>query len=362
MRDTVAESLQAVADAAQPVRNGFSGLVQGSQEASTASGESERAFRQMAASIEETGRKSMETKVALESTATATATASQSVSQLRAEYRQLMEAGNLQAAAEKLEEINKIQKALPESAQSAQQAAKAVDEAYTGLDKGKASLQGLKSEVDKTGKSTRDLKDAADKTKGSNDQVTRAVNDQRTALERLNAEREREIAAQEKANELKERELELYRKKWNIDKEGHSLNTAGERVGITILSRTAVLEMAKGQGLDDAAALRVVDQFEQQYDKPAGIFGGIQGGVNPNEVNRAIADAVLQQARDKVAQAQRAPLESPTNTSTVGAAARVIDLRINGSSLGNVRTDADGERAIERLLSELERSKNLSGI
>lgn len=362
MRDKATESLQAVTDAAQTTRNGFAGLVQGSQEAGTAGGESERAFRQMAASIEETGRKSMETKVALESTAASTATASQSVSQLRAEYRQLMEAGNLQAAAEKLEEINKIQKALPESAQSAQQAAKAVDEAYTGLDKGKASLQGLKSEVDKTGKSTRDLKDAADKTKGSNDQVTRAVNDQRTALERLNAEREREIAAQEKANELKERELELYRKKWNIDKEGHSLNTAGERVALTILSRTAVLEMAKGQGLDDAAALRVVDQFEQQYDKPAGIFGGIQGGVNPNEVNRAIADAVLQQARDKVAQAQRAPLESPTNTSTVGAAARVIDLRINGSSLGNVRTDADGERAIERLLSELERSKNLSGI
>lgn len=362
MRDKAAESLQAVADAAQTARNGFTGLVQGSQEASTASGESERAFRQMAASIEETGRKSMETKVALESTATATATASQSVSQLRAEYRQLMEAGNLQAAAEKLEEINKIQKALPESAQGAQQAAKAVDGAYAGLDKGKASLQGLKSEVDKTGKSTRDLKDAADKTKGSSDQVTRAVNDQRTALERLNAEREREIAAQEKANELKQRELELYRKKWNIDKEGHSLNTAGERVALTILSRTAVLEMAKGKGLDDAAALRVVDQFEQQYDKPAGIFGGIQGGVNPNEVNRAIADAVLQQARDKVAQAQRAPLESPANTSTVGATARVIDLRINGSSLGNVRTDADGERAIERLLSELERSKNLSGI
>lgn len=421
MRDKAAESLQAVADAAQTARNGFTGLVQGSQEASTASGESERAFRQMAASIEETGRKSMETKVALESTAASTATASQSVSQLRAEYQQLMAGGNLQAAAEKLQEIDRIQRALPDSAQSAQKAAAVVDKAYVDLGmtsgtalqelaknsqlafsqleqdgtqsasrmadafkvmaerviaanggiapewlKTKAAVQGFEVEVDKAGKSTLRMKDAADSAKGSKEQLTRAVNDQRTALERLNAEREREIAAQEKANELKERELELYRKKWKIDKENYSLNTAGERVTMSFHSRTSVLELAKSQGLDEAAALRIVDQFEQQFDRKPGVLGGIQGGVNPNEVNAAIAEAVLAQTRAKVAkeaeeQRKAALPAKDANLKEAGATSRVIDLRVNGKSLGNVNTDADGEAAIDRLLSELERSKALAG-
>ena len=78
-----------------------------------------------------------------------------------------------------------------------------------------ASLRGYELVVDSAGKATLRLKNATDQTSNSHQQAARAVDEHRTALERLNAEREREIAAQEKANDLTTRELQLQEAKRN---------------------------------------------------------------------------------------------------------------------------------------------------
>lgn len=228
-----------------------------------------------------------------------------------------------------------------------------------------AGAQGYEVVVDKAGKATLRLKEATDRSADSHDRAARSIRGHVAELERLNAQKEREIAAQEKANQLKERELELYRQKWGIDKEGYSLNTAGQRQSMSTLSRTAVLQMAKQQGLDDVNALRVVDSFGDQYDRNPGLLGGIQGGVSADAVNKAIADAVLAQTRSKATAGSGA-----VQTSLPSLQAGVVqpigqthrhEIVINGSSLGVVPTDSEGDATLNRFMSELQKAKLKSG-
>lgn len=174
-----------------------------------------------------------------------------------------------------------------------------------------AAMRGFEVEVDRAGKSTLRLRDATDSAAGAHDRATRSINDNRTALERLNDVKEREIAAQEKANQLKERELALYREKWNIDKEGFALNTAGNRFEATIPTKESVFNQAKAAGLDEKKALEIADSFEQQYNRPAGL-NGIVGGVNPSDVIKAINAAILAAARERVQKEEREGLSRPT--------------------------------------------------
>ena len=174
-----------------------------------------------------------------------------------------------------------------------------------------AAMRGFEVEVDRAGKSTLRLRDATDSAAGAHDRATRSINDNRTALERLNDVKEREIAAQEKANQLKERELALYREKWNIDKEGFALNTAGNRFEATIPTKESVFNQAKAAGLDEKRALEIADSFEQQYNRPAGL-NGIVGGVNPSDVIKAINAAILAAARERVQKEEREGLSRPT--------------------------------------------------
>ncbi|OYD48722.1 phage tail protein [Acidovorax kalamii] len=162
-----------------------------------------------------------------------------------------------------------------------------------------AAIRGYDLEADRAGKTTLRLRDATDSAAGAHERATRSINDNRTALERLNDVKEREIAAQEKANQLKERELALYREKWNMDRENFALNTAGNRFEATIPTKESVFNQAKAAGLDEKRALEIADSFEQQYNRPAGL-NGIVGGVNPSDVIKAINEAILAAARERV--------------------------------------------------------------
>ena len=165
-----------------------------------------------------------------------------------------------------------------------------------------AAMRGYVIEVDKAGKSVLKLKDSTDGAANSTDKATAAINAQTTALERLNAEREREIAAQEKANQLKERELELYREKWNIDKDGFTKDSSGNRQTMTFHTAASVYNQARDAGLDEKDALALVDKYN--FDNG--------NSPNPSDVNRDVNDAIVAAARKKVSQ------EGSTQGSTSG--------------------------------------------
>lgn len=165
MRDRAAGALQATADAAQLARDGFGGLADtvgaGTQRVDTAS----KAIADMAKQIEEAGAKTAAATKATADKAAADERARQAaednraaIAQLREEYSALVAGGSLQAAAEKLQEINKVMSAAPEAAKGAEEAAARVEQAYRNL--------GMK-----TGQ---ELAEAADLARGSFDALTAA--------------------------------------------------------------------------------------------------------------------------------------------------------------------------------------------
>ena len=177
-----------------------------------------------------------------------------------------------------------------------------------------------------------------------------AISDETAALERLNEEREREISAQEKAIQLSEREDALRRKRLNIDKEGFSLNTNGQRIEQFVANRRSVFEQAKSAGLDDATALRIAEQFIGERGDKQGL-GGAQPGI-PWEVvvQEAINNAVLEMAR-KNSQSQG---QGGTGGSAGSSGGRTITINLNGTRREvNVASDADAA-ALESIFRDLE--------
>ena len=413
------ESFNAMAEGAELARDGWAGLT---REVSAVVPVVKKAGDEIELLSEKMRQEAEAAYIAMEAQekkAESAAAAAAATAKLKQEYNDLIKSGNLQEAAKRLLEIDRAQQQLSKSSEKAVEAAARIDQAYKNLGlssntelknaaeearksfellakdgtqppqriaeawkvmadrviaanagvapswlKAQAGAQGYEVAVDKAGQATLRLKDATDKSANAHDRASRSIRGHMSELERLNAAKEREIAAQEKANELKERELELYRKKWNIDKEGYSLNTGGQRQSMTALSRTAVLELAKQQGLDDANALRVVDSFGAQYERKAGLLGGIQGGVSADAVNKAIADAVLAQTRSKVAAAagaQQTQSAPQTNTAQQLVQTHRHEISLGGRDLGAIQTDAAGSSVLQSLFSELERSARLTG-
>lgn len=116
------------------------------------------------------------------------------------------------------------------------------------------------------------------------------------ALERENAERERMVAAQEKANQLLEREDALRRKKWNVDKEGFTLDANGQRQQQSLPTGNYVYDAAKSQGLEEKIALELMDRF---FRDGKGV-GTESGSDWFSTVNKAIAERVIDEARKRV--------------------------------------------------------------
>lgn len=137
MRDKAAESLADTAAAAQKARDGFEGLARSIETGSKAAADAQTAITTMAREIEAAGRASAEAKAKVEAKAQADLTAktaaaehAESVRKLREEYASLVQNGDLQAAAEKLQQINK---AMAQTSQSAEDMAAQVSAAFQRL-------------------------------------------------------------------------------------------------------------------------------------------------------------------------------------------------------------------------------------
>lgn len=178
-----------------------------------------------------------------------------------------------------------------------------------------------------------------------------AADAHRSALERLNDEQERGIAAQEKALDLAERAAAVERKQRNIDKQGYALDKDGNRLQQSVPYENYVLENAKSQGLSEATAVQLLDQFFQngRAIKPAG------SSTNRDwfsTVNKAIADRVVQETRQRAA----AP-----GAQQGGGANYISNITLNGTTTHVRFADRESQNATEALLREFERAKLNTG-
>lgn len=263
-----------------------------------------------------------------------------------------------------------------ELAEAFKKSAQAAIEANNGIAptwvQAQAAVRGYELELDRAGKTTLRLKDAVDAARASHQGAAHAMDEQARALARLNEQQERQISAQEKANQLRERELALYRQKWNIDKDSFTLNASGNRMQQSLPSANYVFDTAKGQGLDEATALALMDQY---FKNGRGV-GTATGMDWFSTVNKAIADAVIELARKRAAAAAAAPSPAPAPASAAtsadsstsggtGSAAsstradRIVNVYIGNSTTAYpVPTTASGEQNMQALAREVLRARS----
>lgn len=137
MRDKAAESLADTAAAAQKARDGYEGLARSIEAGGKAAADAQTAIATMAREIEAAGRASAEAKAKVEAKAQADLSAktaaiehADSVRKLREEYASLVQNGDLQGAAEKLQQLSK---AMAQTTQSAEDMAAQVAAAFQRL-------------------------------------------------------------------------------------------------------------------------------------------------------------------------------------------------------------------------------------
>lgn len=146
LSDKSREAFLNMADGAQLARDGFTGLAGAMTAAKPTADASAQAMAGVAQQLQAVAEKNATARKATEDKKTADEAATVAMSQLRGEYAALIAGGNLQAAADKLIEINKALQATPaaakDSVKAAQDAAKATAEAFEAL--GIASEASLK--------------------------------------------------------------------------------------------------------------------------------------------------------------------------------------------------------------------------
>lgn len=166
---------------------------------------------------------------------------------------------------------------------------------------------------------------------------------------------EREAAAAERA-------AEAYRKKWNIDKDGFTLDKNGQRMQQSAPTERYVYDTAKSQGLSEQEALALTDRF-MQNGRPSGMRGGILGASSDwfSQVNAAINEQVMANARAKVSNPTVAPNDTTSTTGSQRPATpsagstRTVNVTINGGRSRSINTaSAQDSDALVSLLRQLE--------
>lgn len=170
---------------------------------------------------------------------------------------------------------------------------------------------------------------------------------------------EQMIAIQEREIAVTERAAEAYRKKWNIDKDGFTLDSNGQRMQQSVPTERYVYDQATSQGLTPQQALTLVDQY-MKNGKPSGWAGasGLLGGSKDwfTVVNEAISKQVMQNNRG----AASTPDTTGATTSGSGTQAsnpgKTVNINIGGRTTRvNVAGDADAN-ALTSVLRQLENS------
>lgn len=222
-----------------------------------------------------------------------------------------------------------------------------------------AAANGLSITFDATGKiivkTQKEAQDELNKTKNAVDGVT-------GALEKQNAEIERGIAAQEKAVQLEERKKALQDKANRVDAEGFQIDNAGNRLTVNTQTDRSVYENAKRQGLSEAQALQISNQFIQN--------GQMVGGSGTNSYAGETWYTELQKAIDKIVldNARAAAKGSASTTgsaagSTSSSATQNHTYTVNIPNYGSVNVaSANDASSLTNIIDQLARAKAAAGV
>jgi len=406
MRAKARESLDDVAVAASTAREGWSGLtaeVEKSVGVTTGSTEAQKAW---AATVEKAAQVAAKGAEAATNKAEADKAAAESVKVLRQEYADLIAKGDLQAAALKLEEINKALRGTPKDAKKAEEAARAaaaaLKEAFTAAGiktkeelaqaaeaaknnyelikqsgqataeglaqafqkyaeaaiaanggvatdaiKAQAAMHGLEVTADSTGRS---IVKAMDKGKEAMSGFAGSVKDAQGEVQGLMGYMDR----------LEKRNAEV-KSSMKMDAQGFAADEQGKTIvaGGDLATLTGIASFLKAAGVeDDETARRIAKEFSDGK-------GNIPYFNNPGQMKYGGATSTISQALLKAAErvtfggygvggAQVPGIETsiPKQTRTV-----TVNLNLNGESYGTVNTDNEGAAAIQNLVEELERAK-----
>ncbi|TDF32978.1 hypothetical protein EZI45_02560 [Delftia tsuruhatensis] len=193
-------------------------------------------------------------------------------------------------------------------------------------------------------------------------QATAATNAHADAIDKLNMRymqssdySEKQIALLEREAAAAEKAAEAYRKKWNIDKDGFTLDANGQRMQQSAPTQRYVFDTAKAQGLSEAEALALVDQFIRD-GQPSSTSQGLGASKDWfTLVNEAINERVLSNARNRVNTGSNAD-----GGQAVPSGTKTVVININGRQRKvDVATSADAN-TLAAVLRELEASGGTS--
>lgn len=217
--------------------------------------------------------------------------------------------------------------------------------------KNEAALRGLEITADKTGKTI--VRAMGEGAEGAH-KFGAAVDSATSALERQLSTQEKRIALQERQNALVEREAELNRKIDNVDKQGFALDKDGNQLTVNTPTERSTYETAKQQGLSDAQALELKNQFWENGQQVRGAGQGNPGSNWGVELQKAIDQVVLTNAAKAAALGTSTP-PAPNSTAKV----YTVNVNVGGVNTPiNTSSDADAQA----LISVLQRAKLTSGL
>ena len=454
-------SLDATATSAQHARDGFAGLAGG---LGAVRNQGEKTSKAMAAVADELSRgaeaaakagAAYQKKISDELLAARAADEHRAaMAQLRAEYAELIRAGNLDGAARKLEEINKALAGTPPAAEAAAKAAaeaaaqidaafgrlgvassaalkeqavnaqrdyETIRKAGTGTaediagafrvaaekaiaaNKGiapswvtaEAAARGYKIVVDSAGKSHLDL---IDKAVPGLDRLAKGWHASREAIEAqadamaemlmrytMTADMtERQIALLDREAAAAEKAAEAYRKKWNMDKEGYALNSAGERALVGETQEQIDADIAKRYGaknignadamearqlakiLSDMAQIgglsriqsressqQIAGQRRRLQELEARLLNGSGAGVEDETRSGAVAPTT----RPPVGGTNTGGSRTGGGGGGVSAGSTIVHLHYAGVDHGPVPTTPEGQRSMQSFLNALSDGK-----
>ena len=173
---------------------------------------------------------------------------------------------------------------------------------------------------------------------------------------------ENQIALLEREAAAAERAAEAYRKKWNVDKEGYSLNTAGARVNMEMPSEAYIKQVAQAQGLTPQQTVQLIDEY---FSNGRASGFNLAGTLNQNGESwfTAVAKAaeklntqnLRQEAGSSGTMNSQTTTGLTTETVTKNGTSKTVTINIGGSSRNvNVASQSDADNLVS-VMRELER-------
>ncbi|MBJ2139827.1 phage tail tape measure protein [Delftia acidovorans] len=468
MRNKAVAAFDDATKAAQMARGGFAGLAGGMEQAAERSRQADQAMASVAEQLTKTADANTAARQAIDKKARADEAARvavqqhrEALTQLRADYQQLVKAGDLDAAGAKLEQINKKLRETPGAAADAGKAAKDAAEqlnaAFSRLgvvssqalteqaanarrdyetiknsgvataedlsgafkkaaedaiaaNKGvapswvaaEAAARGVRIEVGEGGKSVVVLGKEFERAAGASGSASANIRNQWGGVRNSINE------ASDAAREFKQRMNDKYGRPGQNGSNGEQLGDGVQQIGSGgaqfrnkdgftsdakgnvqqqwVWTRAAIIEYLQQAGLDELLAEDLAKQFTNadgtvpyvandaqkrwggQFGTLAQALGNMADyykyGDGKFEANQRVA--FLKGTESGTTPKSAPEAERPSNNSMFGSQSVTINLQVNGQDQGRVRTDTEGEQTMQRtirtLMSELERSKSLTGL